>query len=752
MTEHAKNASTDTSASTVNVSKAEAAAPNVPLWRRILRALAFWRPAEPVVPVDSPEPDRPRKRLRDRRIQVLLIGAVLTGLGVAGGAVALTRYGEGPDGSAIAYTAEVVDRNGRLLRPFQTDDEMWRFAVKRADIDPLFVTMLMAFEDRRFESHWGVDPLALMRAAAQWASSGRIVSGGSTLSMQVARLIDKREEGRSLAVKLREMARAVSLERSLGKERLLDLYLSLTPYGGNIEGVRAASLAYFGKEPRRLSPGEAALLVALPQSPEARRPDRFPERARAARDRVLDRMAKAGVLKPEQVAAARDEPVPLTRRAMPAFAWHAAGEAHRDQEAGRVRLTLDRPIQEAMETLVRDRVRGLGTKLSGALIAIDHRTGEVIARVGTADPLDADRQGSVDMTRAIRSPGSTLKPFIYGLAYEAGLAHPETLIEDRPTSFGTYAPVNFDRGYQGTVTTREALQHSLNVPAIALLEAVGPRRLVTRFEQSGVRTALPRGEVPGLAIGLGGVGLRLVDLAALYTALARLGDMPAIVERRDGVRPSAPRPLMDEVAAWHVGDVLANAPAPEAALSGRYAYKTGTSYGYRDAWAVGFDGARVVAVWVGRPDGSSVPGITGRSSAAPILFDAFARLGPYVPLAARPEGAITRTHAQLPAPMRRFGARFADRDQTFTASRPLALTLPADGVRVDLGAARGKPDPLAVRAAGGTPPFTVLLDGRPVGRMGAQRRIFVDPDGAGFTTVSVVDAEGRSATATIRVE
>ncbi|QCI69157.1 penicillin-binding protein 1C [Phreatobacter stygius] len=657
--------------------------------------------------------------------------------------------GAGPDGSATPFSREVVDRHGRLLRPFQTDDDMWRFPGAVADVDPLFLRMLKAYEDRRFDSHPGVDPMALARAAGQWLTNGRIVSGGSTLAMQVARLIDKREDGRSIAVKLREMARAVRLQREFGQQRILDLYLSLAPYGGNVEGVRAASLAYFGKEPRRLSPGEAALLVALPQAPETRRPDRFVERARRARDRVLDRMLLAGVLKPEQVEAGKAERMPVARRAMPAFAWHAAAEAVAADPARRVhRMTFDRNHQEALEALLRERARAVGAKISAALVAIDHRSGEVIARIGAADPLDNDRQGSVDMTRAVRSPGSALKPFIYALAFEAGLAHPETLIEDRPSRFGSYAPVNFDRGYQGTVSTRTALQMSLNVPAIALLEAVGPQRFFSRLEQAGVRPVLPRGEVPGLAVGLGGVGLRLNDLAALYAGLARLGDMPALIERRDAPAPAAPRPLAEEAAAWAVGDILAEAPAPEAALAGRYAFKTGTSYGFRDAWAIGFDGQRTIAVWVGRPDGSSVPGITGRTAAAPILFDAFARLGPYAPLPGRPDSVASMSNGQLPPPLRRFGSTREEASDT----RDLKIAFPPDGVRIDLGAATGTMEPLPVRTTGGRPPFTVLVDGRPVARFGAQRQASVAPDGPGFTTLSVIDAEGRSASVTVRVE
>jgi penicillin-binding protein 1C len=672
-------------------------------------------------------------------------GLLLAGLG----GLAFWRAGAGPDGSATAFSREVVDRNGRLLRPFQTDDDMWRFPATVGDVDPLFLRMLMAYEDRRFAHHPGVDPLALGRAVGQWLANGRIVSGGSTLSMQVARLIDKRAEGRSVGVKLREMARAFRLERELGKPRMLDLYLALAPYGGNIEGIRAASLAYFGKEPARLTAAEAALLVALPQAPEARRPDRFPEAARRARDRVLDRMLAAGVLKPEQVAAGKGERVPVARRPMPALAWHAAQEAVAAEPGRRIhRMTYDRQAHEALEALVRERARALGLRLSAALVVVDHATGEVTARIGAADPLDSERQGAVDMTRAVRSPGSALKPLIYAVAFEQGLAHPETLVEDRPTRFGTYAPANFDRDYQGTVSARTALQLSLNVPAVALMEVVGPQRFFSRLNQSGIRPVLPRGEAPGLAVALGGVGIRLTDLAALYAAFGRRGDMPSLRERLDQPAPNPARPFTDEGAAWLIGDILADAPAPDGALAGRLAYKTGTSYGYRDAWAIGFDGRRTIAVWVGRPDGSSVPGLTGRTAAAPILFDAFARLGGIRALPGRPAHLAALSNAQLPPALRRFGAAREPAGDT----RDLVIAFPPDGVRIDLGAARGEMEMLAIRAAGGRPPFTVLVDGRPAGRFGAQRQAVVQPDGPGFTTLSVIDAEGRSASVTVRVE
>ena len=448
--------------------------------------------------------------------------------------------------------------------------------------------------------------------------------------MQVARLLEPRRR-RSFTAKLRQITRALQLEQKLSKNKILSLYLTLAPYGGNIEGIRAASLAYFGKEPKRLTVAEAALLVALPQAPEARRPDRYPAVALAARDRVLDRVAEEGALPRDEVASAKRKPVPHARQELPALAPHAADEVVSAEPDLRVhRLTIDANLQRSLEELARDRAHALGPRISVAIVAVDNATNEVRARVASADYFDASRSGQVDMTQSLRSPGSTLKPFIYGLGFEDGLIHPETLIDDRPVRYGSYTPENFDLTFQGTVTVRRALQFSLNVPAIAVLDKVGVNRLAARLEQARAGLVLPQGEAPGLAMGLGGVGIRLSDLTMLYAGLARLGDAAPLIERQgqqQGQAAAAGHRLLDPVAAWYVGNVLIGAPPPDNAPPGRIAFKTGTSYGYRDAWAVGFDGRMTIGVWVGRPDGSPVPGLVGRASAAPILFDAFARTG-----------------------------------------------------------------------------------------------------------------------------
>ena len=342
----------------------------------------------------------------------------------------LRRLGPVPLGHGIAYSTLVVDRGGKLLRPFITPDGYWRLPVSSAEVDPRFLAMLVAYEDKRFHAHSGVDPRALARAAWQALANGRIVSGGSTLTMQVARLLEPRPQ-RSLADKLAEMIRALQIEQRLTKTEILDLYLALAPYGGNIEGTRAASLAYFGKEPKRLSTAEAALLVALPQAPEWRRPDRHPQRAEAARNRVIARLAGQGLVNADQAQAASAEAAPKGRLAFPMLAAHVAERLARQAPPGSVQQTsIDRGLQSALETLARERAIAIGSGVAAAILVADNRTGEVRAHVGGTGYFDQVRAGQMDLASALRSPGSTLKPFIYGLAFEDGVVHPETLIDD----------------------------------------------------------------------------------------------------------------------------------------------------------------------------------------------------------------------------------------------------------------------------------------------------------------------------------
>ena len=677
---------------------------------------------------------------------ILTIAGGVSAAGALAGAIWVHSLGPAPLGKNLEYSHVVLDREGRLLRAYATSEGRWRLPVSERDVDPRFLKLLFTYEDKRFREHNGVDPLSLGRAAIQFVSRGQIISGGSTISMQVARLLEPRER-RSLGAKMRQAVRALELEHALGKDGILALYLALAPYGGNLEGVRAASLAYFGKEPRKLSLAEAALLVALPQSPELRRPDRFPTAARAARDRVLDRAALAGLMPRDEIARAKTQPPPHERKPLPVLAPHAADQVVLlEPDCREHRLTLDLFLQKNLQELAHERAQALGPDISVAILAVDNLTGEVRARVASADYFDTRRAGQVDMTQALRSPGSTLKPFIYGLGFEDGVIHPDTLIDDRPSRYGSYTPENFDLTFQGVVTVRRALQLSLNVPAVALLNKIGVSRLGARLSQAGAVLVLPKGEAPGLAMGLGGVGVRLVDLVTLYAGLARLGEALALTERRlADLR--MPHRLLDPVAAWYVGNILLGAPPPDNAPHGRIAFKTGTSYGYRDAWAIGFDGRMTVGVWVGRPDGAPVPGLVGRASAAPILFEAFARSGSApAALPRAPRGTIFAASNKLPPPLQRFG--ITGPAEAVEAPR---IMFPPDGARLEI-ATGAQPDPVALKISGGRGPLTVLVNGVPTTAASGRGTLFFQPDGPGFVRLTVMDARGTSDSVTVRLQ
>ncbi|QPM91256.1 penicillin-binding protein 1C [Pseudooceanicola algae] len=638
-----------------------------------------------------------------------------------------------------ALSVEMRGAEGDLLRVYPVEDGRWRLAP--GAVDPLYLRMLTAYEDRRFADHHGVDPWAAGRALWQAARAGGVVSGASTLTMQVARLLEDSGTGQ-WAGKLRQLRVALALEQRLSKAEILDLYLALAPVGGNLEGLRAATLAYFGKEPARLTPAEAALLVALPQSPEARRPDRAPEAAKAARDRVLQRMANAGVLTGEAARAARSEPVPRLRRPFPALAPHLTDRIRRENPGqGPYHLTLDAELQARLETLAAEALRGETRALSMAILVADHRSGAILASVGSRG-FGPQGQGFVDMTHALRSPGSTLKPLIFALAFDRGLAQPETLIDDRPTDFAGYRPGNFDGQFHGMVSAAEALRLSLNLPAVLLTEALGPARLMAALRRAGTEPVLPGG-APGLAIALGGLGVTLTDLVQLYAGLAEGGQarpISALPEARAGDLPR----ITSRASAWQVGQILSQLAPPPGAPRDRIAYKTGTSYGHLDAWAIGFDGAHVVGVWVGRPDGSAVPGAFGGETAAPILFDAFQHLGARpTPLPPPPPETLIAANTLLPAPMRVFhrrgGGLVAD------ASAP-ELAFPPDGALVEL--TQGA---LPVRVRRGTPPFTWLVNGAPVSTAQRRPEALLPGMEPGFADVTVIDAEGRSARASIRL-
>lgn len=546
-----------------------------------------------------------------------------------------------PGGSAPKAQV-VVARDGTPLRAFPDRAHIWRHPVQLAEVSPRYLEALVAYEDRSFWWHPGVNPWALVRAGVHWLEHGRVISGGSTLTMQVARLLEPMP--RTPVGKLRQVARALQIELRCSKREILQIYLSLAPMGGVLEGVEAASRAYLGKPAQRLTAAEAALLTVLPQAPSRLRPDRYPQRARNARDKVLERMeSRWGAA---TVADARREPVIAQTVREPLLAPLFAERLRRLQPgAARIESTLDAGMQQTVEQLLSSRLAVLPPRVSMAALVVDNGTLEVRAYAGSADFADEARFAHVDMVQAARSPGSALKPFLYGLALDEGLIHSESLLADVPQSFSGYQPGNFQANFSGPVSASEALQKSLNVPAVEVLERLGPQRFVSLLRRGGLKLELPRGTEPNLSVILGGAAVKLEGLVGAYTALARGG-----ISGRPRFLPDAPREearMMSEGAAFIIRDVLESggplARQVEGGVGTRrgIAWKTGTSFGFRDAWAIGVSDGFTVGIWVGRPDGTPNPGFFGANIAAPLLVDVFAVIDNSPPPARTPPTSVS---------------------------------------------------------------------------------------------------------------
>jgi len=638
-----------------------------------------------------------------RRAAILL---ALLALGVA----ALDRAVPLDLSRARMLSPELDDSGGRALNLRPAADGAMRLALTEAEAGPDIIPLLLAREDKRFGVMPGVDPLALLRSAGQLVRHGRIVSGGSTIAMQVARLLEPHP--RTLQGKLHDIVRALQLEAHLGRREVLRLYLTLAPMGGDVEGMRAGALLYFGREPAALTRPQAALLVGLPQSPARRRPDRHPEAAWLAAARVLQMAGDPAPL----------ERTPILPAALPSLARHLA-----QHSGGRTATTLDGPLQAALEALAAREAPFLAGQADMAALVVRNRDRAVLAYLGGARFLGPG--GMVDMVRARRSPGSALKPFIYAMAFDRGLATPDTVLDDAALRLGSYAPRNFDRADHGSTTAAEALRQSLNRPAVRLLASVGAPYFAATLQAAGTRLLLPRGAQPSAALALGGAGISLWDLAALYAGLASSGQVRPLQLGRAAPAVGGGRLASPQAAASVVAILRAQPPPPGAATDPGHAiaYKTGTSYGFRDAWAAGLTPGYTVVVWTGRRDNTPVPGITGRDVAAPLLFKVFALLPSEVALPEQPPP---------PAPATAPALRHA------TSGAPLRIMFPPGNV--DLAYEHGIQ--MDLRAAGGAPPYRWMIDGMP-----ALDRAIWAPPGPGFVHLTVADSKGRSASEDIRL-
>jgi len=671
--------------------------------------------------------------------------AVLVGLGLI---IGLNWAFPPPIAKASVRAAMVTDRAGKPLRAFAMPDGRWRFQARLDEIDPLFVSALLSVEDKRYFNHSGVDWLAMARAATTSMQAGHIVSGGSTITMQTARLLEPRE--RTIKSKLIEMVRAMQLEARLSKTEILELYLSLAPYGGNLEGVRAASLAWFGHEPHALNDDEIALLIALPQSPEVRRPDRRPEQARAGRAFIAAKLEQAGVIDARRESEINVASLP-ERLAFPARGWHGAAQARALAGGHDAVSTLDAGLQADLEALAARQAQAAGGPVQVAAIVVDIPSRAVRAVVGSAS---RDRPGGwLDLTQAKRSPGSTLKPFIYAMSFDDGAAAPETLISDLPKRFAAYQPENFDRSFRGDVTIAEALQHSLNIPAVMALDRIGPQRFAAQLRVAGTEPGIQGAarQDAGLALALGGAGLTLQELAVLYAALGDGGVAKPLIWHESDVpeaRNEPGRRFLSAASSDAILKILREAPAPAGRAPGRLtrdapqiAFKTGTSYGFRDAWAAGVSGDSAIVVWVGRADGAPRPGHVGRSDALPILFEIADR-------------AAVRLNAQ---------ERNADRLQADARLQPTAalvsfagedtppeILFPPKGAELWAGDINGAPARDFVLAGRGEGSLRWFVDGAPCTVDAAGLPIW-SPSGPGFYTITLVDEQGKTSHVQVRV-
>ena len=529
---------------------------------------------------------------------------------------------------AVSFSRAVFDRSGALIRLTLAEDGRFRLPTDLRSVNPLLIEATLFQEDRHFWRHPGVNPLSLVRAAFRTYVMGDRRVGGSTVTMQVARL-RFRIHSRTFPGKVVQILRALQLERHYTKRELLEAYLTLAPYGANIESAAAASRIYFGREVSELTLDQALTLAVLPQSPTRRSPSDGSAELLRARDALLERWVVRHPLSESQRSAIA---LPLevgSRSQLPFRAPHFARFVLK-KHAGRPRIfsTLDLELQSNLEALLRsyvERGRSRGLRNASALL-VDTVSMEVRALVGSADFGDAEIHGQVDGTRAKRSPGSALKPFVYALALDQGLIHPRTMLEDAPQSFGTFNPENFDNDFRGPMTASDALVHSRNVPAVALAARLGDRDLYALLEDAKISELRER-NFYGVATVLGGVEVSMVELVELYAMLANGGVHRRLRHTLLEPEGTASRKLGPEASLLTLRMLETN-PRPASALDNRWvvprgpvAWKTGTSHGFRDAWAVGLFGPYVLAVWVGNFDGRGDPALVGRTAAGPLLFE-----------------------------------------------------------------------------------------------------------------------------------
>lgn len=529
----------------------------------------------------------------------------------------------------IEYTAVVTDDGGEVIHAFLTPDEKWRMKTELEEISLLLRKTIVAKEDKYFYYHWGINPIAVVRAGANNMLQRRRTSGASTITMQVARALEKRP--RSLGAKLVESFRALQLEWKYSKDEILQLYLNLVPYGGNIEGVKAAAYLYFHKAPDHLSLAEITALSIIPNRPSSLVVGKHNDRIVAGRNKWLHRFAREGVFTPKEIEDALDEPLSAQRTAVPRYVPHLAWKLKREASGYLVPTNIRLNTQLKIEKLTADYIRTLRLQniRNAAIVVMDNATHKVIAYVGSADFRDTTDGGQVNGAAAIRQPGSTLKPLLYGLCFDEGLLTPKMVVSDVAVNYNGYAPENYDQKFNGYVTVEQALERSLNIPSVKGLQLLGKERMIHTLEDAGFRQVTRDQNKLGLSLILGGCGTNLEELTALFSAFANEGVYSPARFRQSDPAQKGER-LLSAPASYMITDILSRINRPDFPLNWgatehmpKIAWKTGTSYGRRDAWSIGYNKRYTVGVWVGNFSAQGVPELSGANTATPLLFKVF---------------------------------------------------------------------------------------------------------------------------------
>lgn len=529
----------------------------------------------------------------------------------------------------IEYSTVVTDKDGNVVHAFLTKDQKWRMRSQLNEISPLLRKTIVAKEDKYFYSHPGVNPLAVCRAAFNNLFHLKRTSGASTITMQVARAMEHRR--RSFGSKLIESFRSIQLELKYSKEEILQLYLNLAPYGGNIEGVKAASLIYFQKDPDHLSLAEITALSIIPNRPSSLVPGQTNDRIITERNKWLRRFAKEKIFTAKEIEDALNEPLEAKRQPLSQLIPHLSVKLRKQEQTDLVQTTIRTNLQLKIEKLTEDYVRSLRLKniRNAAVVVVDNRTHEVISYVGSSGFRDTTDAGQVNGAAAIRQPGSTLKPLLYALCMDEGLLTPKVVIDDVPVNYQGYAPENYDRKYNGFVTVEQALERSLNIPAVKSLELLGKDRLISCLTTADFRQIKKDRNKLGLSMVLGGCGTTLEELTGLFAAFANEGIYSPLVYRKD--QPSGKKTrLFSAASGFMVTEMLSNIQRPDFPLNWqatehlpKIAWKTGTSYGRKDAWSIGYNKNFTVGIWCGNFSGLGVEELSGANTATPLLFRIF---------------------------------------------------------------------------------------------------------------------------------